>query len=664
MEQNIVGGEIVWKPDERAVRESNLATFMREFGIREGGAVGYRELTRRADADPAAFWDRVIEFSGIRFYRPYDTVMDSSRGMPWTEWCVGGTTNIALNCLDKHRDGPLWHQPALFWEGEDGIRQQWTYRELSAETCKIAGALRELGFGRGDVIALYMPVVPEAAAALLAIVKVGAIVLPLFSGFGAQAISARLNDGGASGVIVAEGTWRRGKRVPMKPVLDEALADSPTVRRVVVLGNLGGNSAMTPGRDVWWHQVSAEQPEETDTEVMAADAPAMLIYTSGTSGKPKGTVHSHCGFLAKMGQDMGLGIDLKPGDRLMWMSDMGWLVGPILVVATTLVGGAMVLAEGAPDYPDEGRYWRLIEENRVSILGIAPTIIRSYMHGGGAGVERYDLSHLRVTVSTGEAWTPDAWHWMFEKVCGRRIPILNYSGGTEIGGAIVSGTLLHPMKPCAFSGPVPGTGADVVDEQGRSVGPGGTGELVLRLPSIGMTRGLWHDPKRYQDSYWNKLPGVWWHGDRAAIDADGFWYILGRSDDTLKIAGKRTGPSEIEALAMATGAVAEVAAIGVPDEVKGEAVVLVATPSRSNGMGVAERSRMLSDAVVSGLGTPFRPNAVLLVPDLPKTRNMKIMRRVVRAAYLGQSAGDLSSLVNPEAIDAIARLAPAGAPPT
>lgn len=655
MKKNIGGGEVVWHPNERAARESNLAAFMRQFGI-EGADVGsYRALVKRADEDPAAFWEAVIEFSGIQFYRKYDKIMDTSRGAPWTQWCVGGTTNIALNCLDKHKGGPLWNQPALFWEGEDGSHRQWSYRELSAETSRVAGALRALGFGRGDVIGLYMPFIPEATAALLAIIKIGAIVLPLFSGFGAQAISARLNDGGATGVIAAEGTWRRGKWVPMKPVLDEAIENSPTVRHLVVVRNSGGTAPMTPGRDVWWDDICADQPEDAQTEVMAADAPALLIYTSGTSGKPKGTVHTHCGFAAKMALDMGLCVDYKPGDRMMWMSDMGWVVGPLLVIATTMIGGAMVIAEGAPDFPDEGRYWRLIQDNRVSILGIAPTIIRSFMHTGGAGVERFDLSKLRVSVSTGETWTLDAWKWMFDKVCRRRLPILNFSGGTEVGGAIVTGTLLHPMKPCAFGGPVPGMGADVVDERGISVGPGGSGELVLRIPSISMTRGLWHDPKRYIESYWEKFPGLWWHGDHAEIDADGYWYILGRSDDTLKIAGKRTGPSEIEDLAMATGTVKEVAAIGIPDDVKGEAVVLVATPSGSNGLSDTDRRRMLSDAVASGLGAPFRPTAVLLVSDLPKTRNMKIMRRVVRAAYLGQSPGDLSSLVNPEAIAEIAR---------
>ena len=652
MEQPILDRPVVWRPDPARARETNLARFMAKLGIFQADAGGYAELVARAGADPNGFWDILAHHCGIRFYQPYQAVLDTSRGIEWAEWCVGGTTNLVLNCLDKHRNTPTWDKPALAWEGEDGTRREWTYRRLNAETSRAASALRLLGFGPGDVIGLYMPMVPEAAAALLAVAKIGAILLPLFSGFGASAISARLNDGGATGVIACEGTWRRGKRVPMKPILDEALADSPTVRHVLVCGNLGREAAMVQGRDVWWEEACAGLREDAPTEAMAADAPAFLIYTSGTTGKPKGTVHSHCGFAIKMALDMMLVADFRPDDRIMWMSDMGWVVGPLLVVASTMVGGTFVIAEGAPDHP-EGRYWRVIQDNGVTILGVAPTIIRSFMQRGGAGVDTFDLSRLRLTISTGEAWTPDAWNWMFEHVCGRRIPILNYSGGTEVGGGILSGTLLHPLKPCAFGGAIPGMGADIVDEYGNPIGVPGTGELVLRKPSVGLTRGLWHDPARYIESYWTKVPGLWWHGDRAARDADGFWYILGRSDDTLKIAGKRTGPSEIEALAMATGKVAEVAAIGVPDGIKGEAVVLVAAPLEA-GLPEGEICGELADAVASGLGTPFKPKAVLVVPELPKTRNMKIMRRAVRAAITGSLAGDLSSLVNPEAIENIA----------
>ena len=651
MEQLAFDGKIVWRPDEKQSRETNLARFMRRVGIDNPNADGYAELLRYADAQPAQFWDRLMDHAGICFYQPYNKIFDTSNGIAWTQWCLGGTTNIVLNCLDQHRNTPTWNKPALIWEGEDGARRQWTYGELNAEAGKVASTLKQLGYGPGDVIGLYMSMVPEAAAALLAVAKIGAVLLPLFSGFGADAIVTRLNDGGATGVIACEGTWRRGKRAPMKSILDEALANSPTVRHVLVHRNLGGAASMMPGRDLWWDEAVANQPAEVPTEELDAEAPAFLIYTSGTTGKPKGTVHSHCGFMIKMALDMVLCTDFRPDDRVLWMSDMGWVVGPMLIVASTMVGGTFVIAEGAPDYPDQSRYWRLIEENGVTILGLAPTIVRGFMQRSGAGVEAFDFSKLRFVISTGETWTPDAWTWLFDKVCQRRIPILNYSGGTEVAGAILTGTLLHPLKPCAFGGPVPGMGVDIVDESGTPVPVPGIGELVLRRPSPSLTRGLWHDPDRYLESYWKKVPNLWWHGDRVARDKDGFWYVLGRSDDTLKIAGKRTGPSEIEALVMATGLVGDVAAIGIPDDVKGEAVVLVATLPAGNEI---EISKKLSEAVTSGLGQPFKPKSVLFAPDLPRTRNMKVMRRVVRAAVLGNPAGDVSSLTNPEVIEQIA----------
>lgn len=652
MASNIIDGEIVWRPGDALIRSSSLYRFMQSHGIAD-----YAGLLARSCADPGWFWDVLIKFQDFRFYTPYHTILDTSKGIAWADWCVGGETNIVLNCLDKRMDSPLRDQPALIWESEGGELVRWTYADLDRATCELAAGLRALGIGRGDVVGLYMPMIPQAVVALLGVAKVGGIVLPTFSGFGAPAIASRLNDAGAIAVITCDGTWRRGKQVGLKPVIDEAAKQVPTLRHVIVKKHLDAAVAWQPGRDHWWDELCAVGGQDAPTEVMAASDPFMIIYTSGTSGKPKGTVHCHCGFPVKVGAcDLGLCHDLGAGDRMLFFSDMGWVVGPMLAYGALLQGACAILAEGAPDYPDEGRLWRLVQDLQITHLGVAPTIIRSYMRDDGAKVDDYDFAALRVTVSTGEAWTPDAWAWMFEHVCRRRVPILNYVGGTEIGGGILSGTVLHALKPCSFGGPMPAMGADIVGDDGNPLGPGQVGELVLRLPSIGLTRGLWKEPERFIESYWTRFPGLWHHGDLAATDADGFWYVLGRSDDTLKIAGKRTGPSEIETLLTATGKIGECAVIGVPDEVKGQAIVCVCSPLPGVVSDDALR-KILDEALVAGLGVPFRPRAILFVTDLPKTRNLKVMRRVVRAAYLGESPGDLSSLVNPEAVQEVAEAA-------
>ncbi|MBI4695890.1 MAG: AMP-binding protein [Gammaproteobacteria bacterium] len=653
MASNIIDGEIVWRPGRELVEASVLHAFMQRHGLAD-----YSALLARSNADPGWFWAALIEFSDFRFYSPYQTILDTSRGIPWADWCVGGTTNIVLNCLDKRMGTPEARWEALCWESEQGEVVRWSYADLNVATCELAESLRALDIGRGDVVGLYMPMIPQAVVALLAVAKIGAIVLPMFSGFGAPAIASRLNDAGAVAVITTDGTWRRGRKALLKPVVDEAAALVPSLKHVVVHRHLGEDVAWNEGRDHWWHALAATvDSTDSRTAEMAASDPFMIIYTSGTTGKPKGTVHCHCGFPVKIGAcDLGLCFDLQANDRMLFFSDMGWVVGPMLAYGTLLQGACAILAEGAPDFPDEGRLWRLVRDLEVTHLGVAPTIIRSYMRVGGGGIGDYDFPALRVAISTGEPWTPEAWVWMFEHVCRRRVPILNYVGGTEIGGGILGGTVLHALKPCSFGDAMPAMGADIVDDAGQPVGPGEVGELVLRLPSLGLTRGLWNEPERYLEGYWTRFPGLWHHGDWAARDADGFWYVLGRSDDTLKIAGKRTGPSEIETLLMATGKVAETAVIGVPDDVKGQAIVCVC----SLLPGVTDMPalrRELSDALVAGLGHPFKPQAILFVDDLPKTRNMKVMRRVVRAAYLGESPGDTSSLVNPEAVAAVATAA-------
>lgn len=640
---------VVWRPDTAMVEEANLTRFMRALGVDS-----FEALNERASLDPSWFHDELIRFLDYRFERPYERVLDVSDGLPFAHWCVGGVTNVVLNCLDRRRGTECYGQPALVWEGEDGAVSTWTFADLDRETCRLAWGLRSLGIGRGDVVGMYLPNLPHAAAAMLAVAKIGAIVLPMFSGFGADAITQRLNDGRAVAVITVDGSARRGKPVGAKSVADVALAHCPGVRHVVVLRHLAAPHDWTQGRDHWWDELTAGAPEgvaDVATEAMPADDPFLLMFTSGTSGKPKGVVHSRCGFPIKTALDLSICMDLKAGDRFLWMSDMGWLVGPMLVFGGLLVGATVVLAEGAPNYPQPDRLWRLVEHHRVSYLGLAPTIARLSMSLPDAALAERDLSSLRVMISTGEPWTPEAWHWTFERVGQRRVPLLNFSGGTEMGG-ILTGTVIHPLKPCAFAGAVPGTGADVVDiSNGASVGVGVTGELVMRTPTIGLTRGLWHDRERYLESYWSRLPDLWVHGDFASRDADGMWYVHGRSDDTLKIAGKRTGPAEIEALLMGTGLLEDAVTIGVPDPIKGTAVVClcVARPDTDREKAV----KVLSTAVTAGLGGAFKPAEVVFVADLPRTRNMKLMRRVVRSAWLGEDAGDLSTLVNPEAVQAI-----------
>jgi len=637
---------IAWAPDAATVAQANLTAFMRALGV-----ASYEELLRRADDEPDWFFAGLLEFLDFRFYRPYERVRDAAKGAPWVRWCVGGTGNVVLNAIDRWRGTSTYEKLALVWEGEDGARREATYRDLDREVCRAAGALRSLGLGRGDVIAIYMPNVPEAMYAMLAGAKIGAIVMPLFSGFGADAMLARLVLGRARALVTVDGTWRRGKLVDAKAIVDEAVAQASSLEHVIVFKRAGNAIAWRAERDHWWHELAAQQPHEAPTEEMDADAPYLLVFTSGTTGKPKGVVHGHTGFPAKIVMDLALCMDFRASDRLLWMSDMGWVVGPLIVFATPIMGGTLVLVEGAPNFPDPDRMWRVLAEHKVSYLGIAPTTARTFLAQGSEPWEKYDLSALRVMVSSGEPWTPDAWRWLFERVGGARVPLLNFSGGTEMMG-ILACCLLRPLKPCAFNTPVPGTGADVFDEAGSPAPPGTVGELVMRKPVMGLTQGLWNEDERYLQNYWSTWKDVWHHGDFASRDADGHWYIHGRSDDTLKIAGKRTGPAEIEALLMATGKLAEAAAIGVPDPIKGSALVLVC--AAKPGILLDEQLRgELSRIVTHGLGTPFKPKAVLFVSDLPKTRNLKIMRRVIRAAFLGENPGDLSSLVNPDALEEI-----------
>jgi len=663
-EQFTFGGDIVWRPTREHIERAHLTAFMRQHGIPK-----FEALMKRSTEEVEWFTDAVLKYLDIEFYEPYSQAVDLSGGIQLPKWCVGGVMNVVHNCVDKwqNAEGRMQKaesgkQIAVVWEGEEGTTRSLTYKELYEQVNQVANALRSLGLGKGDAVGLFMPMTPEIVVALLAIAKIGGIILPLFSGYGAGAVVSRMTDADAKALFTADGAFRRGKPVEMKSVADEAAAHIPTLKHIIVLKRTGQDVIMKEGRDHWWHALVESQPREAATERTSAEDPLMVIYTSGTTGKPKGAVHTHCGFPVKAAQDMAFGTDvhgvaqianLRNPDVIYWMTDMGWMMGPWLVFGTLILGATLLLYDGAPDFPAPDRLWSLVERHKINQLGVSPTLIRSLSPHGDEQFQKHDLSSLKCFASTGEPWNPEPWKWLFEKVGGGTRPIINYSGGTEISGGIVMGNPILPLKPCAFSAPCPGIAADVVDENGQPI-RNAVGELVIKSPWIGMTRGFWKDTGRYLDTYWSRWPNVWVHGDFAAIDSDGLWYILGRSDDTIKVAGKRLGPAEVESVLTRNPAVVESAAIGVPHEVKGSQLVMFVVLKKGVEASDALRKE-LRDMIVAEMGKPLAPKAILFVSDLPKTRNAKVMRRMIRSAYLGQNLGDTSSLVNPEAVEEIRR---------
>ncbi len=653
--------DIAWTPDPEHIADSNLSRFMERHGI---GTL--TELQERSTSDIAWFWDAAIKDLDVRFRTPYSQVVDLTGGKAFPKWCVDGRMNIVDNLLDKWLEQPeTADRVALRYESEEGDVLVFTYSDVARQTARVAEALRRDGFGPGDAIGLFMPMTPELLFAFLAVIKIGGIILPLFSGYGPSAVATRLKDANAVALFTSNGFPRRGRPVALKAVADEALSSCPNVRRVIVQERLTETSTvLVPERDVLYHDYVSGMPEESETTDTSAEDIMMIIYTSGTTGRPKGAVHTHCGFPIKGAQDMYHAMDVRPGDVMYWMSDMGWMMGPWLVFGTMAIGATMVFSDGAPDFPDPGRLWRMIDEHQVTHLGLSPVLIRALMPHGTEHVHASKRSSLRSVGSTGSPWDPASWNWTFQHVLDSKKPILNYCGGTEISGGYVCGNFLQPLKPCAFSGPVPGMATDIVNEHGQSIREA-VGEVVIRQPWIGMTRGFWNDPDRYLESYWNRFPDVWVHGDFAAVDKDGCWFILGRSDDTIKVAGKRLGPAEVEAIVNADSRIVESAAIGIPHPIKGEEVGLYVVPDdtfpwdalkASDGTdhaAVEALREALFTALVAELGKPLKPAFIRFASKLPKTRNAKVMRRLIQAVYLEKDLGDISSLEDPDTLEAI-----------
>ena len=645
--QPVVIGDVMWEPSPEVIARSRLKRFMAKHGIET-----FAELLKRADEDIEWFWDAAIKDIDIAFYRHYDKVVDLSEGKPFAKWWIGGRMNIVQSCLDRYRDSKLNKKLAIIWEGEPGDVRKLTYGELDRQVCKLAGVMRRLGVRPGDRVGIFMPMCPEVAISVLATAKIGAVIIPLFSGYGPEAIASRLNDGEAKLLICADGFYRRGKVVPMKETADKALVSCPTVTRVLMHRRVVREVPWTHGRDYVWEVVVDDEADHAPTHELDPEDPLMLIYTSGTTGKPKGTVHVHGGFPIKTAQDMAHCFDVGTDDTIFWYTDIGWMMGPWLIFGSLILGATMVLYEGTPDYPAADRLWRMVADHGVTVLGVSPTLVRGLMTHGDEVPAHHDLSSLRILGGTGEPWNPEPFQWFFKNIGGGRIPVINYTGGTEISGGILCGNVITHLRPCSFAGPVPGIAAVVLDAEGNAV-HGEVGELAIRNPWPGMTRGFWRDKQRYLETYWSRFEDVWVHGDWAYEDPeDGLCYVLGRSDDTIKVAGKRLGPAEVESVLVGHPWVAESAAIGVPDKLKGEALVCFVI-LRPNRQASAQLATELQDLVANALGKPLRPSAIHFVGDLPRTRNAKILRRVVKSVYIGTDPGDLSSLENPSALAAI-----------
>jgi acetyl-CoA synthetase len=559
----------------------------------------------------------------------------------WARFFPGAGFNVASACLRPPPGDQGGDQLALLAEDEQGRTTTVSYRELSERTRALAAGLSAIGVQRGDRVGLLFPSSAEAVISLLAICYVGAIVVPLYSGFGADAVHRRLADSGARFIIAADAFQRKQRTVPLGEIAVEAVAATPGCELIIAYDDPEHRPATAHHR---WQDLAGSAPL-TAPAATTADEPCMILYTSGTSGKPKGAVHRHAGFPLRVAQDVAFLFDFKPGDHYFWPSDMGWMVGPYSTFAALLNKGAMVLYSGAPDCPDIGRLRAVAIRQRVTHFGTTPTAIRA-MASSESQVLRDPAPRLRVLMTGGEVIDADAHAWLFHHFGGGKLPVINYTGGTECSGAILTNVLLRPIAPCRFNSTAPGVDALVADEHGAPV-TGVPGELAIRQPFNGMTAGFWNDRDRYLETYWSRIPGMWVHGDLAIREEDGQYLLLGRSDDVMKISGRRVGPSEIEGSVIDGRIVADALAFGVPDAKTGEAMIILVVPGPEAGPSTEQVENYVAQAIRKQMGASFRPHAVVTLPELIKTRNGKLVRRLARQAWLGEQPGDLSAIENP-----------------
>ena len=647
----------IWSPSSNVIESSQIARWMEVLGRplnTQQPEVAVSQLIEWSQNEPEAFWDALLKDLGVVWSTPYEKVLDLSRGPEWADWFVGGRTNLALNCVDL----PATETPdrlALVGEEEDGTVRRWTFAEVADEVDRWAAALRHRGIQPGDRVGCLMPMVAEVAIAMLATMKVGAVFIPIFSGYAAPSVRERLEDAGAKCLFTADLGYRRGTAFDLKSHADEAVEGLKDLETVFVLQRGDGSASMQSKRDVWWHEIPVSDEGDTSTQMMGALDPCLMIYTSGTTGKPKGTIHTHAGCMAQMGKELRFNFDVGRDDDLFWwFTDIGWMMGPWEIIGCWLNRTPFLVCEGAPDYPGPDRLWEMIDRHKVSHLGISPTAIRLLMRSGLDPLKDKSLASLRILGSTGEPWDPESYRWFHENVGRSRLPIINISGGTDIVGCFLAPLPVLPITETSLQSPGLGMNIDVFNDAGESVEEE-VGYLVCKSPAPSMTRSLWKADEKYIETYWSRFPGVWNHGDWARRDRDGQWYLFGRADDTLNIAGRRVGPGEVESALIDHDAVSEAAAIGVPDDLKGTELVCFVV-LHSGQEETDDLRNQLKAQVVEALGKVDRPRSIFFVDDLPKTRSAKIVRRLIRARHLGEKdLGDLTSVANPEALEGIAR---------
>jgi acetyl-CoA synthetase len=611
----------------------------------------YKALCERADTDPDTFWAECAR--NLHWFKPFGKTLEWN--FPFAKWFVGGTINASYNCLDRHLDGPRRNKAALIWEGEPGDSRVLTYQMLADEVGRCANALKSLGVKDGDRVAIYMPLVPEAAIAMLACARIGAIHSVVFGGFSSEALADRINDAEAKVCITADGGWRRGQVVELKQNVDEALKKCRSIEKVLVLNRVGNQVEMQAGRDVWWNDLVPAQSPTCEAAQLDSEHPLFTLYTSGTTGKPKGVVHTTGGYLTHVLMTMRWVFDLKDDDIYWCTADIGWVTGHSYTVYGPLAAGAtVVMYEGAPNFPENDRFWQIIAKYKVSIFYTAPTAIRTFIKWGDSWVKKHDLSSLRLLGSVGEPINPEAWMWYRKVIGGERCPIVDTWWQTETGGIMIS-----PMpgataaKPGSATFPMPGIAADVVTREGQSVGANQGGLLVVRKPWPGMLRTIYGDPERYKSSYFSQIEGVYLTGDGARRDQDGYIWIMGRVDDVIKVSGHRLGTMEIESALVSHAGVAEAACVGRPDELKGEAVIAFVTLEGGHHGDDKLRDELRAH-VVKEIGALARPEDIRFTDALPKTRSGKIMRRLLRQIASGdRTLGDTTTL---EDLSVLARL--------